>query len=78
MNDLFKKLLRANRLVLTGPARSGQDWALDAEDSNKALRYYYNGNEELADAIAEDLLKRYEEYETKRETTKYGRKKQSK
>lgn len=76
MNDLFKKLLRVNELVITGAARSGQNWASDAEDSNKALRHYYNGHEELANAIAEDLLKRYDE--TKRETTKYGRKKQSK
>ncbi len=58
---LFKKLIRSDRLIMTGSSHSIDDWQNDVRDCKSAFRYYYDGHFKLAEAISDTLLKKYDE-----------------
>ena len=62
IENLFKKVLKANHLVMSAYTQHPDEWERDIRDSNKALNYYYNGHKDLAEAISEGLLIKYEKY----------------
>ena len=59
MIETFKRVIKANQVVMTSYIRNSEYWARDVRDSNMAFRYYSDGHHDLADAIARKLLEDY-------------------
>ena len=57
---MLKKIIRTQEVVLTGEKIQGRTWEFDAIDSTKALRYFLEGEIELANKMSDYLLQLYE------------------
>ena len=63
--EKLEKMMKTQEIVVTGDKIQGRSWELDAIDSASAMRYFLEGDIEMADKISDHLLQLYE-WRTKR------------
>tara|TARA_R110002167_G_scaffold162659_1_gene359151 strand:+ start:371 stop:595 length:225 start_codon:yes stop_codon:yes gene_type:complete len=61
----LKEMMKTQEIVVTGDKIQGRTWELDVIDSSNAMKYFLEGDVEMADKISNHLLQLYE-WRTKR------------
>ena len=56
----LNKMIRTQEVVLAGDKIQGRTWEFDAIDSTNALKYFLEGEIELANKMSDSLLQLYE------------------
>ena len=56
----LNKMIKTQKLVVTGDKIQGRIWEFDVIDSANALKYFLEGEVELANKMSDSLLQLYE------------------